>query len=220
MTDTLGAPRSAMATLWAEFIALYVLAPLALWIFLPYVSLFGSIAAVTLVGVWLLIRTPGFEARELVDVARLRETWPLLLGLTAVTAAVIFPLAWHLTGDRFMWMARENPAFLAMIWMLYPWFSVLGQEILYRPLFFKRYGGLFPSETVALLANAFLFAFAHVFFERWITFFLTLGGGLMFAWIYTRTKSFSAVFVAHWIAGGLIFTSGMGRYFYHGAIGQ
>ena len=208
------------ARLWAEFSVLYVLAPLLLWRFLPYVNLFASIAAVTVIGVYLLIRTKGFEARELVDVGRLKQTWPLIAALSLVTALIVFPLAYNVMGDRFMGLARSNPLFLGMIWMLYPWFSVLGQEILYRPLFFRRYGQLFPSEMAAIIVNALVFALAHAFFERWLTFLLTLGGGLMFAWIYTRTRSFSAVFVLHWIAGGIIFTSGLGWYFYHGAIGQ
>lgn len=214
------AAPTASATLWAEFIALYLLAPLALWMFLPYLNLFASIAVVTVIGVVLLIKTPGFEGRELVDLGRLRETWPLVAGLSLLTAVMVFPLAYTVMGERFLGLLTTQPVLLAMIWLLYPWFSVLGQEILYRPLFFKRYGGLFPSETVAILVNAFVFALAHAFFERWLTFLLTLAGGLMFAWIYTRTKSFSAVFVLHWVAGGLVFTSGLGWYFYHGAIGQ
>lgn len=217
---TLAADQPARNTLWAEFTALFILAPLALWVLLPYLHLFAAIAIVTVIGIFLLIRTPGFEGRELVDVHRLKETWPLILGLSLVTAVVVLPLAWSFMGDRFLWMLRENPLFLGMIWMLYPWFSVLGQEILFRPLFFRRYGQLFPTETVAIVVNALVFALAHAFFERWLTVLMTFGGGLMFAWIYTRTKSFSAVFVLHWIAGGLIFTSGLGVYFYHGAIGR
>ena len=218
MTVAAAGPTS--TRLWAEFITLYLGAPLALWLFLPYLNLFGSIAVVTIIGVFLLIKTPGFDSRELVDISGLRETWPLIAGLSLLTALMIVPLAYMIMGERFLALARHQPMLLGMIWLLYPWFSVLGQEILYRPLFFKRYGSLFPSETAAILVNALVFAVAHAFFERWLTFFLTLGGGLMFAWIYTRTKSFSAVFVLHWIAGGIIFTSGLGWYFYHGAIGH
>jgi len=220
MSVTLTADHPATTRLWFEFIALYLCAPLALWIFLPYVNLFASIACVTVIGVFLLIRTPGFETRELFDVGRLRETWPLVFGVSLLVAVIIVPLAYFIMGDRFLILPRERPLLLVMIWILYPWFSVLGQEILYRPLFFKRYGALFPSTGVAIIVNAVVFALAHAFFERWITFILTLGGGLLFAWIYTRTRSFSAVFVLHWVAGGIIFTSGMGWYFYHGAIGH
>lgn len=218
---TIAADRPASTRLlWVEFVTLYLGAPLALWLFLPYLNLFGSVAIVTIIGVFLLIRTPGFEPRELVDLTRLRATWPLIAGLSLLTALIIFPLAYSIMGERFLGLARQQPMLLGMIWLLYPWFSVLGQEILYRPLFFKRYGGLFPSENAAIIVNALVFALAHAFFERWITFLLTLGGGLMFAWIYTRTKSFSAVFLLHWVAGGIIFTSGLGWYFYHGAIGR
>ncbi len=206
--------------LWIEFTALYLFAPLALWIFLPYVSLFGSIAAVTVIGIVLLLRTPGFKLRELLDIGKLKETWPLILVLSLLTALFLFPLSYYIMGDRFIRLLKDSPLFLAILWVLYPWFSVLGQEIIYRPLFFKRYGHLFQSENIAILTNTFCFALAHAFYERWVTFILTLAGGYMFAWIYVKTKSFSAVFVMHWIAGGLIFTSGLGWYFYHGAIGQ
>lgn len=212
--------RSGTSRLWLEFVALYLFAPLALWVFLPYLSLFGSIAVVTLIGVYLLVQTPGFELRELLDVGRLRETWPLIAGLSFLVAVIIIPLAYFIMEDRFLILLRERPDILILIWLLYPWFSVLGQEILYRPLFFKRYGELFPSENLAIFVNTLVFALAHAFFERWITLLLTLGGGFLFALIYARTKSFSAVFVLHWVAGGIIFTSGMGWYFYHGAIGQ
>jgi len=146
---TIAADRPASTRLWGEFITLYLGAPLALWLFLPYLNLFGSIAIVTIIGVFLLIRTPGFEPRELVDFTRLRATWPLIAGLSLLTALIIFPLAYSIMGERFLGLARQQPMLLGMIWLLYPWFSVLGQEILYRPLFFKRYGGLFPSENAA-----------------------------------------------------------------------
>jgi membrane protease YdiL (CAAX protease family) len=108
-----------------------------------------------------------------------------------------------------MWLA---------ILALYPWFSVLGQEIVFRPLFFHRYGSLFPSPAMRIVVNALVFALAHVFFKNWVAPVMTFFGGLMFAWVYERSESFPAVFIMHWIAGGLVFTMGLGLFFYHGAI--
>lgn len=220
MDHTIARPEPLRALLWAEFIALYIAAPMALWMFLPYLNLYAAIAGTMVVGLILLTRTPGFAWRELIDFSTMRGHWGLLAGLCAATAVVVFAVAWAMLDERFMALARERPEFLLLIWMLYPWFSVLGQEVLFRPLFFHRYARLFPSETSVIIVNALVFALAHAFFQRWITVFLTLGGGLLFAHFYAKTRSFPGVFILHWIAGGLIFTSGTGWFFYHGAIGR
>lgn len=221
MTDqTMTRAEPLRLLLLAEFLALYIAAPVALWVFLPYLNLYAAIAGTMLVGLFLLWRTPGFRWRELIDFSSMRGWWGLLAAMALVSGVVIFAVAWSVLDTRFMQMARERPQFLAVIWMLYPWFSVLGQEVLFRPLFFHRYARLFPSETVAVVVNALVFALAHAFFERWITFLMTLGGGLLFAHFYAKSRSFPGVFILHWIAGGLVFTSGLGWFFYHGAIGR
>ena len=45
-------------------------------------------------------------------------------------------------------------------------------------------------------------------------------GGLIFGLVYLRFGSLLLATVLHAIAGQLVFTSGLGVYFYHGAIGQ
>ena len=97
-----------------------------------------------------------------------------------------------------------------------PIFSVLGQTLLYRPLFFRRYGKLFPRDDVALFVNAALFSLAHLMFEHVLVLVITFLGGLIFGRIYQRTESFLLVFILHWIGGGLVFTVGLGWLFYLG----
>ena len=41
-------------------------------------------------------------------------------------------------------------------------------------------------------------------------------GGLIFAYRYTRTRSFLAVWLEHALYGDLIFTVGLGRFFFTG----
>lgn len=220
MDQTIAKPGALPLILWAEFIVLFILAPLALWVFLPYLNLYAAIGGTMAVGLLLLTRTPGFRWGELIDFSTMRGHWRLLAVLSALSAIVIFAVAWSVLDAQFMRLARERPEFLLLIWMLYPWFSVLGQEVLFRPLFFHRYARLFPNETMAVVVNTLVFALAHAFFQRWITVLLTLLGGAMFAQFYARTRSFPGVFLLHWIAGGLVFTSGLGWFFYHGAIGR
>ena len=216
MTPTRSGPSRAQ--LWLEFTAFYVLAPAALYVFLPYVNLYGSIAVVTVIGLVLLHFTDGYEWRHLWDWRGLRGLWPTILWTSALTAFVLTVMTLWMVPDRFLILPRERPTLWLAILALYPWFSVLGQEIIFRPLFFYRYGSLFRSGTMRIVVNALVFAAAHLFFQNWIAPVMTFFGGLMFAWVYEHRRSFPAVFIMHWIAGGLVFTLGLGLFFYHGAI--
>lgn len=205
--------------LWLEFLALFVAAPVGMAVFLGVYPLFGALFAVTAVSVVLLARTPGFSPMELIRGPVLGQ-WPLILGFATVAAAVIFGLVWALIPGRMLSLPLYRPDLWLMIMLLYPFLSALPQEIIFRALFFRRYGPLFPSDRAALAANTAAFAFAHFFYENAVAIGLTLIGGLIFGWVYQRYGSFLLVLVLHAIAGQIIFTSGLGIYFYHGAIGH
>ncbi len=100
--------------------------------------------------------------------------------------------------------------------VLYPFTSVLAQEFVYRVFFFHRYGTLFKDHRTLILVNGLAFAFAHVLFRNWIALTLTFAGGMLFAWRYDRTKSFWAIWLEHTLWGWLIFTVGLGSYFFTG----
>jgi hypothetical protein len=47
---------------------------------------------------------------------------------------------------------------------------------------------------------------------------LSLIAGAFFATTYARTKSLAAVWLQHALFGALVFTLGMGKYFFHGTV--
>ncbi len=204
--------------LWVEFAAFYALAPAALFVALPYVNLYAAIAATMALGLVLLHVTPGWRWRHLWDLRSLRGTGRTILWTSALTAVVLTALTLWLIPERFLILPRQRTELWLGILALYPWFSVLGQEVIFRPLFWFRYGHLFPSGRARILVNATVFGAAHLFFLNWIAPLATFAGGLLFAWAYERSRSFPMVFLMHWIAGGLVFTLGLGLFFYHGAI--
>jgi membrane protease YdiL (CAAX protease family) len=142
------------------------------------------------------------------------------MGFTAIAAAVIFGLVFALIPHRLFGLPRYMPETWVMVMIFYPIVSVLGQELLFRPLFFRRYGDLFGGPVTLVIANAGVFSLTHAFYQNWVALTLTFLGGLIFAEVYRRTRSFPLVFLLHSFAGQLIFTSGLGVYFYHGAIPQ
>lgn len=206
------------AALWAEFLALFVGAPLAIALFLPPRQMFTALFAFALAGLALLWWTGNFDWRNLLR-GWSRVSWSRSLAFGALVGLTGLAIM-RLTHPGFMLsLSPERVRFLLMLWCLYPLLSALPQELIFRSLFFHRYGGLFSSPTHARLANAALFSLAHLMYWSWVVLALTFVGGWIFAHVYLR-RGFPAVWVLHGISGNVLFTVGMGRYFFSGNVVQ
>lgn len=205
--------------LWLEMLALFVGVPLAMVAFFGSYPLFGALMALAGVALALLTVTPGFSFRELVTGGLLRH-WKLLLGFAAVALAASLAVASLLVPNALFGFPRYAPERWLLVMALYPLLSVLPQELIYRPLFFRRYGGLFPGPQSALAANSVAFGLGHLFYMNPVTILMTVGAGAVFGWAYLRTGSFLLAVALHALAGQIVFTVGLGRFFYHGAVAQ
>mgnify|MGYP006269832469 CR=1 FL=1 len=213
-----GAARPTWLRLWAEMLALFVGVPVAMAASFGLYPLFPVILALAGVAVLLLGLTPGFRFRELLRGPVLGE-WRLILGFSLAVGLACVVIAAVLLPGQMFWIPLQRPELWVMIMVFYPLLSAVPQELIYRPLFFRRYGGLFPNEGVAVLANAVAFGIGHLFYMNPVTILMTAAAGVIFGWAYLRHRSFLLACVLHAIAGQIVFTVGLGRYFYHGAIG-
>lgn len=200
-----------------EFALIFLAAPLVLATALPPGWLHRLFLGVTAVSVALLSVTPGFRWRELGHGWRSidwREVG-LVAALTAI-ASLVFVL-WLVPESLFR-LPRQAPAFWLLLMLLYPLLSALPQEIVFRTLFFRRYGALFPDMRVAMLVNGAVFALAHLLFWSPVTLSMTFAGGLFFARGYLGRGGFPQAWVMHAVCGLIIFSFGLGTFFYHGAV--
>jgi len=209
-----------------EIAVLYGLAPIAVYLLvydyhipllmlLPWV--FGGLILLLLVEgdrAWAraVLRLPRF-----IDVLKIFGLFIICGGALTLYAARFFPQYFLVFPERF-------PGLWLRVMFLYPAISVVTQEIYFRVFFFHRYGPLFGSHhTAAIAVNAALFAFAHaaIFAYRhapfhWGAVALSFTGGLIFAYRFSRTQSFWAVALEHSLYGDLIFTTGLGVFFFTG----
>ena len=200
--------------LWVEFAALYVGAPLAIALFMPGDLLFPALAVFSVAGMLLLWRTGGFGWRTLVrGWRRISAIEVLALAAATLLAGVAILSVTH--PERLFAMLRSG--MLPVIWVFYPILSALPQELIFRPLFFHRYGALLPSGQWAIVINAAVFSFAHLMYWSPIVAVMTFVGGWIFARAYLR-HGFPAAWVLHAVAGNILFTTGMGAYFYTGNV--
>jgi membrane protease YdiL (CAAX protease family) len=131
-----------------------------------------------------------------------------------VIAAVMMALIYLFIPDHLFSFIKVDPLLWALIMVLYPLISVYPQELLYRTFFFHRYKMLFNEKWQIITVNALLFGYIHIIFENWVAVGLTILGGFLFASMYERTRSTILVSVTHALYGDLIFTIGLGKYFY------
>lgn len=201
--------------LMAEFAALYLGAPLAFAVFLPPEELFTALALFSVAGLVLLWRTGGFRWSSLIRGHRM--PWWEVLGIAVATLASGVAILWILRPEALFALVRQRPEFILVIWSLYPLLSALPQELIFRPLFFHRYGALLPSGQAAIALNAGVFSFAHLMYWSWIVALMTFAGGWIFARAYLR-HGFPAAWILHAVAGNILFAVGMGYYFYSGNV--
>ncbi len=207
------------ARLWAEFLILFAGVPLLLAFGLEARMMWPLLGACFAVGLGLLAVTPGFRWGELLH-------GPLIprpvhfLGFLLVTLALCFGLVLWLIPGALFWLPQRRPELWLTIVLLYPVLSALPQEIIFRVLFFRRYGLLFPSRAVGVAVNAALFGLAHLFLSNWVSLAMTVAGGAIFAWAHLSGPRPNLLFplLMHAIAGVIIFTCGLGRFFFHGAL--
>jgi len=218
--------RPRLARLAGEFAVLYLGVPLACAYLLRPEQIFTVLAASVAAGLVLLAVTPGWRWVRLFIARPIRDL-ALLAVFAAVAAGIIYSLVQELAPWSYLSLPTQRTELWIMIMALYPFLSALPQELLFRALFFERYGVLFGwtgdrahTPWLAILVNSLCFGLAHLFYWNWVAVGLTTVGGLAFAYAYTRLRSFPLAFLMHVAAGQLIFTLGLGLFFYHGAIGM
>lgn len=201
-----------MALRWLELLVLFVGVPFVLAVFLPPSALYPVLGTGGVVGAILLHFTPGFRWRDLLGPVQI---WPAV-GLGAFTFVVASAVCWVVLPERFWFLIFEAPHIVLMIALLYPPIQVVPQELVYRALFFERYGTLFSSQRQAVVVNAFLFSFGHLMYWHPIVLIATFIGSFLFSHAYLQPKGFVQACVLHGFAGVAIFASGLGWLFFSG----
>lgn len=207
---------------WLECVVIFLVAPLAMAALVATGTVSArsapnAFAVLCVIALVLTAVTPGFSIRRTL-LSNPVADWLAMLLFLAITAGVTIALTWWLVPGRLFAMPRYSPELWQRILFFYPLLSVLPQAIIYRVLFFERYRVLFPSDTAAIGAHAIAFGLAHLFFLNWVAVALTVIGGAVFGWAHLQRQSFWFANVLHTFAGWSIFTTGLGTFFYHGAI--
>ncbi|MFW5658131.1 MAG: CPBP family intramembrane glutamic endopeptidase [Bacteroidota bacterium] len=162
-----------------------------------------------------LLKVSKFKLRRLgLNGFKQWSDWKPVLTRFAFVLIILLIIMYIFDKEHLYFLPRTNIIIWLGVAFLYPIWSVIPQELIYRAYFFKRFAFFFKNEIWLILVNAFLFSFAHIIFNNWIAVTLTFLGSIMFARTYIKSKSLLVVFIEHTLYGVMIFTIGLGRYFY------
>ncbi len=202
----------------AEIALIFVVAPLLMRqaVYHYNVPLFYALPPVLLGCMAFLFFDPTFELKREMSRGASAATFRSIFAIFAAGAIVVAALVAIAMPDKLFALAAERPGKWAKILMLYPFTSVLAQEFVYRVFFFHRYGPLFHNRWMLIFVSGLVFGLGHALFRNWIAVCGALAAGMLFAWRYERTRSFWAVWFEHVLWGWLVFTVGLGVYFFTG----
>lgn len=217
---------------WLELVVVFVVIPGLYALRLIPIPLFAAALLVGLICLIYLWRDRSFERKQLGnvpgmlgDLKRMLLVLPLgVAGLSLTMGFVTFAreAGWLEVPEQIQWFAlpRFRPELWLMIMIFYPIVSVWPQELIYRAFFFQRYRSILPNNTAMIIVSGTVFGWAHVIFLNPWAVLLTWVGGLLFAWTYAKSRSLWAASLEHAIYGMLIFTIGLGWFFYYGSVTQ
>lgn len=197
-----------------ELLLIFIGIPLAYyldWLPVPKIVALLVVAA----GCILVLKfDSAYDLNNLLAWPKMHFNWKTILLRSSVVAAVIFSLVMISQPDALFSLPKELPWVWSFVMLLYPVLSVIPQEVIYRVFFFERYRSVFKKDKQLVMVSAFSFAFLHIVYDNWWAVTLSFLGGLILSWTYQKSRSLWWVSLEHAIYGCLIFTIGMGNYFY------
>jgi membrane protease YdiL (CAAX protease family) len=203
----------------SELILFMLVVPVALWLLLPSSAILPVVWGMALFCHWLGRKSPvAYAAYGWNWAAVNRANLVPMLARFAFCTLLLGVGTWLLKPEMLWSFVREKPQLWAIVMVFYPLVSVVPQEIIFRRYLFARHADILAPALVMILVSGIGFGFAHIVFNNWVAPVLCVFGGVIFAYTYHKTRSLALVCIEHALYGDMVFTLGLGRYFYHGAV--
>ena len=135
---------------------------------------------------------------------------------------IIFSVVFFFLGFFYVLLLDKNLLFIFpktnfKLWLIvifiYPFLSVIPQELVYRVFFFQRYFPNINRFYFPVFLNLVVFAYGHLVFSNMHAIIITAIASPIFTYAYLK-KSFLTCVILHTLGGQIIFTLGLGKYFF------
>lgn len=199
---------------WLEWTLVFLGLPWLIALEVVLIPKLLALALVAVAAVVILWKDPTYSFRKDWAGRKDHPGWKRLVLKSAVVAAFFVILVLLLHPEQLFAFPRQNTGLWMTLMVVYPLFSAFPQEVIYRSFYFHRYRRIFGSSILLTLTSAFTFAFLHIIYDNWWALLLSFAGGVIFALTYRKNRSLLLTATEHAIYGCLMFTIGLGSYFY------
>ncbi len=197
---------------WLEIVFIYVGVPFSYYLDLIPVDKFIFLSIIFLIYLYIILKDRTLKRNQF----RLNasKAWRVIFFRTTIIISFLLSYVWITFPEQFFKLPSQAPRMWVLLMVLYPLWSVIPQEFVFRVYFYHRFSGLIRNRNLFVLINALLFSFSHIIFRNYIALLFTFIASIMFSLTYLRYRSFSIVALEHSLYGNLIFTIGPGEFFY------
>ncbi|RDV11920.1 CPBP family intramembrane metalloprotease [Pontibacter diazotrophicus] len=194
-----------------ELLLIYVAVPLFTAYQLHGIYNLVPLLAMGLLLLILLLRSKRFHNRRFLRLVPVN--WKFLVGRFVFLSALVYGFMRFFHRDMLYYLPQENFDRYLLAVALYPFWSVIPQEIVYRAWYYHRYSDLFPNKKMSVLLNSAFFGFSHIVFGNWVAIIGAFLISFVFSHTYRKYNSLPIVVIEHFFYGAMIFSLGMGRFF-------
>lgn len=195
-----------------EFFIIFIFIPILFLvdlILLPFI-----VPVLWIVSLYALFYVKKYHPSKLFKAFNIYELYMIVLRFIVIATGIFLFTYIFYEKQMFNFVVDHMLTYFIII-VLYPLLSVIPQELIFRKFFFERYDFKIKKKKRIFL-NAVIFGWVHIIFQNYVAVLFSAVGGYLFARTYLKTKSFSLVCIEHSLYGNLMFTIGLGEFFYHG----
>ncbi len=192
-----------------EFFFIFLILPFAILFLDSSVIVFLTLYLVFTLSLVILYFDKSFSFTSL----RKKVDWKFIIIFSLIFLSLSFFYVILVDKDLLFIFPKTNFELWLLVILIYPFLSVIPQEIVYRVFFFQRY---FPNERsfyFLTLLNMIVFSYGHIVFNNVHAILITAIVSPIFTYAYLK-KSFFTCIVLHALGGQIIFTLGLGKYFF------
>ena len=192
-----------------EFFFIFLILPSAIFFLDSSIIVFLTLYLVFTLSLVILYFDKSFSFTSL----RKKIDWKFIIIFSLIFFSLSFFYVILVDKDLLFIFPKTNFELWLLVILIYPFLSVIPQEIVYRVFFFQRY---FPNERsfyFLTLLNMIVFSYGHIVFNNVHAILITAIVSPIFTYAYLK-KSFFTCIVLHALGGQIIFTLGLGKYFF------
>lgn len=200
---------------WLECASLFGLLPIVMYIYREQISalILPIVSLMSILCLLLLFKDQKFKRFRLtnrvgftLNIKRVCLLFVVLIIISSVVYIIIF------RAQPFDFMLNGTSSWIVLL-LLYPIFSALPQELIFRTFLFHRYKRIMPNKQHRILLSSLSFGFAHLMYGNIVAVGLSMVAGYCFCLTYVISRSTLLVTLEHSLWGLWIFTLGLGPYF-------